>query len=73
MSKDIGCPDMVGKGERVPTKVDWATPAAMKSEIPLPIPHLLTSSSRRKTSREPRKSWITMTATQSIYRMTKEL
>ena len=27
----------------VPVKSAWLTPAAMKSEIPLPIPHLLTS------------------------------
>ena len=57
LSIDIGAPSTVGKGERVPTNVDCATPAAINREIPLPIPHLLTSSSRRKTSKEPKNNF----------------
>lgn len=41
---------------KVPVKSACATPAAMKSEIPEPIPHLEMSSSMRNTMSAPRKS-----------------
>ena len=50
---EIAEPSTVGRGDKVPTNVDCATPAAINRDIPLPIPHLLTNSSRRNTSKEP--------------------
>ena len=55
-----GEPWTTGSGDSVPTNVDCATPAAMNSEIPLPIPHLLTNSSSRNTKYEPMNSCETM-------------
>ena len=35
----------VGRKFNEPTRIVWATPAAMNNPIPLPNPHLLTTSS----------------------------
>ena len=47
-----------GSQFRVPVKSAWLTPAAMKSEIPLPMPHLETTSSIRNTRYEPIINWV---------------
>ena len=53
MSADMS----IGFQFRAPVNSAWATPAAMNSEIPLPIPHLDTTSSIMKMMYEPANSW----------------